>query len=118
MDQFILMDPEYWDRCNEAIEFFKNNNVPIIVVEPEHKANALMCIAYGAYGLPTNMSTMRWKPYIDNGWIIAFVCVRGSGDKSKAWADSARNYNKVLSFVDFETARYLFLNAPTFVSFL
>jgi MoaA/NifB/PqqE/SkfB family radical SAM enzyme len=26
----ILMDPEYWDRCNEAIEFFKNNNVPII----------------------------------------------------------------------------------------
>lgn len=26
----ILMDPEYWDRGNEAIEFFKKNNVPII----------------------------------------------------------------------------------------
>jgi len=86
------------------VERIIHNSVPIIVVEPYCKAKALMCIAYGAYGLPTSMSTMRWKPYIDNGWIIAFICVRGSGDKTKDWANSARTYDKVLSFIDFENS--------------
>jgi len=91
---------QYYGKVERII----HNSVPIIVIEPHCKAKALMCIAYGAYGLPTSMSTIRWKPYIDNGWIIAFICVRGSGDKTKAWANSARTYNKVLSFIDFETS--------------
>jgi hypothetical protein len=78
------------------------NNVPVITVLPHCKAKGLMCIGYGAYGNRTNMSTMRWKPYIDNGWIISFICVRGSGDVNIEWAESAKTTNKILSFIDFE----------------
>lgn len=78
------------------------NSVPLIVVIPFCKITGLMCVAYGGYGLPTSMSTNRWKPYIQAGWMIAFICVRGSGDVSKAWAQSARTYNKVRGFEDME----------------
>ena len=80
------------------------NHVPVIVVKPHCKPSGLMCIGYGGYGLPTNMSTTRWKPYIDAGWMLAFVCVRGSGDVNKLWANEARTYNKIASFIDFETS--------------
>ena len=80
------------------------NKVPIIVVAPHCKAKGLMCIGYGGYGIPTSMSTIRWKPYIDAGWIVSFVCVRGSGDVNKNWAESAKTYNKIRSFIDFETS--------------
>ena len=61
-----------------------------------------MVTAYGGYGLPTSLSSARWKPYLDDGWIIAYACVRGSGDVDKAWADSARTYNKGLACEDLE----------------
>lgn len=94
----------------ECITYYGNvkriihNKVPIITVKPHCKAKGLMCIGYGAYGIPTSMSTTRWKPYIDAGWIIAFICVRGSGDVTKSWAESAKTYNKIHSFIDFETS--------------
>jgi len=61
-----------------------------------------MIIAYGAYGIPTSLSTTRWKPYLDDGWIIAFACVRGGGDVNKRWANEARTYNKENSCEDLE----------------
>ena len=94
----------------ECITYYGNvkrilhNKVPIIVVAPHCKAKGLMCIGYGGYGIPTSMSTTRWKPYIDVGWIVAFICVRGSGDVNKSWAESSKTYNKILSFIDFETS--------------
>jgi protease II len=81
-----------------------HNSVPIIVVKPHCKPKALLCIGYGSYGIPTNISTPRWEPYINDGWIICFICVRGSGDVNKSWAESAKKYNKEYSFIDFETS--------------
>jgi hypothetical protein len=101
------------------VEHFVHDDVPIITVMPHCKPKALLCIAYGAYGTPTNMSTLRWKPYIDDGWMLAFICVRGSGDVNLAWAESAKTYNKEASFIDFENCikelqkRYSILSKDT-----
>jgi len=86
------------------VKSYKCGNVPIVFVEPYCVMKNMILIGYGGYGLPTNMKTSRWKPYIDNGWGIGFICVRGSGDVNKVWASSARTYNKNLAFIDFENS--------------
>jgi len=84
--------------------------VPCIVLEPKCNIKGLMVTAYGGYGLPTSLSSVRWKPYLDDGWIIAYACVRGSGDVNKAWADAARTYNKALACEDLENCIYYLQN--------
>jgi len=86
------------------VKSYKCAHVPIIFVEPYSKIKGIILVGYGGYGLPTNMKTSRWKPYIDNGWGIGFICVRGSGDVNKAWAAAGRTYNKNLAFIDFENS--------------
>jgi len=76
--------------------------VPYIVAIPSCKIKGLIVAAYGAYGIPSDVSTRRWKPYIDDGWAICFPFVRGGGDVDKIWADQAKTYNKYKSCEDFE----------------
>lgn len=76
--------------------------VPYVVVsscKPKH----LLCIVYGAYGMPTRLTTDRWKPLLDRGWGLCFALVRGGGDHTDAWAEAARRENKVKSIEDFES---------------
>lgn len=76
-------------------------SVPYVLVnscKPKH----LLCIVYGAYGVPTRITTDRWKPLIDRGWAICFALVRGGGDHTDAWAEAARRENKEKSVEDFE----------------
>ena len=88
--------------------FVGDIKVPLIVAKPLCNIKGLMVTAYGGYGLPTSLSSTRWKPYLEDGWIIAYACVRGSGDVDKAWAESARTYNKELACEDLEFCiRYL-----------
>lgn len=62
----------------------------------------LVVCAYGAYGLPTNLSTARWKPWLDAGWAIGFALVRGGGDSDDAWAAAGRLGGKEAGIDDFE----------------
>jgi hypothetical protein len=76
-------------------------SVPYILVsncKPKH----LLCIVYGAYGVPTRMNTDRWKPLLDRGWGLCFALVRGGGDNTDRWAESGRRGNKIHSIEDFE----------------
>ena len=76
-------------------------SVPFVLVsscKPKH----LLCIVYGAYGVPTRMTTDRWKPLLDRGWGLCFALVRGGGDHTDAWAEAARRENKGKSVEDFE----------------
>jgi oligopeptidase B len=86
------------------------NKVPLIVAKPLCEIKGLMVVCYGGYGLPTNLSTRRWKPYLEDGWIIAFACVRGSGDVNKLWADEARIYKKENAVEDLENCIYFLQN--------
>jgi len=79
-----------------------SRRVPYIVVRPLCKIKSLMVIAYGAYGLPTNLSTERWKPYLEDGWCIVFALVRGSGDHTVKWASDAKTVKKITSYYDLE----------------
>ena len=76
--------------------------VPYIFVIPHCKSKGLIVAAYGAYGIPSDLSTRRWKPYLDDGWNICFPLVRGGGDVNRDWADQAKTYNKLKSCEDFE----------------
>jgi Prolyl oligopeptidase family len=74
--------------------------VPYILVKPKQKTVGLLVSIYGAYGIPTTLSTGRWKPYLDAGWAIAFGLIRGGGDFGDSWADAARTNKKSLSVDD------------------
>jgi protease II len=90
--------------------FVSDNKIPLIVAKPLCKINGLIVVSYGGYGLSTNLSTTRWKPFLDDGWIIAFACVRGSGDVDKEWADEARTYKKENAIEDLENCIYFLQN--------
>ena len=75
--------------------------VPYLLVS-SCKPNNLLCIVYGAYGVPTRMNTDRWKPLLDRGWGLCFALVRGGGDHTDAWAEAARRDGKIKSIEDYE----------------
>jgi hypothetical protein len=90
--------------AKEIRQFTKSEDgtsVPYVLVstcKPKH----LLCIVYGAYGVPSRLTTDRWKPLLDRGWALCFALVRGGGDHTDAWAESARRENKTRSVEDFE----------------
>ena len=94
------------NNCGENLGVLRHNftynRVPYISIKPDCKVKGLLVIAYGAYGIPTNTSMWRWKPYLQDGWIIAFAFVRGSGDDTIEWAMEAKTYNKYKSSEDLE----------------
>jgi len=79
-----------------------NTKVSYLVAHPFCKPKGLMVIGYGAYGIPSSVSSRRWKPYLDDGWILCFTFIRGSGDNDAGWALEARTINKIKSCEDFE----------------
>lgn len=77
--------------------------IPYLVVQGKGvSVKGLMCIAYGAYNIPTGLSLSRWKPYLDSGWCICFAMVRGGGDYGDQWAEDARRDKKYKSIEDIE----------------
>jgi dipeptidyl aminopeptidase/acylaminoacyl peptidase len=84
--------------------FAKSNDgtsIPYVVVQP-HMPTHLLVVGYGAYGLPTQLNTDRWKPLLRRGWAICIAMVRGSGDHTEKWAEDARTRHKLKSIEDFE----------------
>lgn len=82
---------------------YDSTYVPSITIRPHCKASGLIIIGYGAYGMETTTSMWRWKPYLDDGWIISFVFVRGSGDHTIEWAEQGKTVNKIKGVEDFES---------------
>jgi hypothetical protein len=66
------------------------------------ESKGLMLDSYGAYGLPTNFNTARWRPWIDAGWAVALLFVRGGGDSNEAWAELGRLGGKLYAVCDVE----------------
>ena len=64
----------------------------------------LMVVAYGAYGLCLPLNTTRWRPWIERGWAVALVFVRGGGDGNEMWADMGRRQGRSNVVDDFEVS--------------
>jgi dipeptidyl aminopeptidase/acylaminoacyl peptidase len=72
------------------------------LLRPVGKPRGLICTAYGAYGLPTNINSTRWRIWIDAGWAISFLFIRGGGDGNEIWADIGRLGGKKRALDDAE----------------
>ena len=66
------------------------------------QAKGLMLDAYGAYGIPTSFNTVRWIPWLDAGWAVALLFVRGGGDSNESWAALGRLGGKLQAADDVE----------------
>ena len=62
----------------------------------------LMLVAYGAYGTHLTLSTTRWRPWIETGWSVGLLFIRGGGDGNEMWADLGRRGGKLGSIEDVE----------------
>lgn len=76
---------------NTVKEYKSSLGVPYVLVEPpvDH-VKGLLVVGYGAYGLPTSMSTARWNPLLTRGWVVAIALLPGGGDDSPLWEDQGR----------------------------
>ena len=72
---------------------------PSFVVYPLIPARGMLVISYGAYGSPTHIGRIvhQWSPLLLRGWIIATVCVPGSGDHDIEWKESGQHLNRKVS---------------------
>jgi len=80
-----------------------SDNLPVrwTFLGPE-RPTGLVCISYGSYGIATSLKTTRWRTWIDAGWAIAFLFIRGGGDGNDMWADLGRLDGKKREFDDVE----------------
>lgn len=76
--------------------------VPYLLVKEKGRIDGLLCVTYGAYNIPSNLSLSRWKPYLQTGWAICIAMVRGGGDGGDQWAEDARRDKKYKSIEDVE----------------
>lgn len=79
---------------------------PTFLVYPEGSIRGLLVIAYGAYGSPTKMGHLvqQWRPLLLRGWVLATVCVPGSGDHDIAWKESGQHLHRKLAIDAFAEA--------------
>lgn len=62
----------------------------------------LVVVGYGGYGLSTELDTLHWRPWIEAGWAVAILFLRGGGDSNDTWADLGRLEGKQAALDDVE----------------
>jgi len=62
----------------------------------------LLVVGYGAYGIPTSMSTSRWEPLLKRGFTVVIGLWRGGGDHTPEWEDEGRLQGRVKVLEDAE----------------
>jgi len=99
-----------WKLTNpRAVQFpcsYYDTHLPVFVVHPKHvgkdraaEVRGLLVIAYGAYGMPTEITSLidKWKPLLLRGWMIAAAEVPGGGDDTKEWIKKGQRLNRIYS---------------------
>lgn len=76
----------------------------ILAYSEKSKPKYLLCIGYGAYGMPTSIGSTicSWGPLIQNGWCILYTFLRGGGDHDDKWAKAGRVAGRLKTVEDFE----------------
>jgi hypothetical protein len=98
-------DPIAW--CRETERLFvtskDGSKVPYVLVRPlTENPLGLLVVGYGAYGIPSSLSTSRWEPMINAGWAVALGLWRGGGDDTPEWEDAGRLTGRVRVLEDAE----------------
>jgi len=75
--------------------------IPFLLIGSK-KPRGLLVVGYGAYGIPTSLSTSRWIPLLRRDWAIAICLMRGGGDHTPEWEDAGRLQGRVKVLEDAE----------------
>ncbi len=85
---------------------YDNASVPYVIIKEKGvKPRGQIVYVYGAYGsqTPVGWTPQQWYPLLKRKWAIVYALVRGGGDKSSEWANSARKENRIKSIEDFKS---------------
>jgi Prolyl oligopeptidase family len=66
------------------------------------RPRGLLLNAYGGYGSPSSLNTTRWRSWIEAGWAVATLFIRGGGDSNEEWAQAGRLGKKLDGLRDVE----------------
>ena len=101
-------DPIAWCRNTERLFATSRDGtkVPFVLVRPwpgrEEPPKGLFVVGYGAYGIPSSLSTAHWEPLLNSGWAVAIGLWRGGGDDTPEWEDAGRLTGRVRVLEDAE----------------
>lgn len=81
--------------------------VPYLIIKNKDVTAAassnLLVVGYGAYGIPSSMSTARWQPLLKRGFTVVIGLWRGGGDHTPEWEDEGRLQGRVKVLEDAES---------------
>jgi len=68
-----------------------NDPIPWFVVHPPTKPKGIVICGYGSYGLSMRKVQQKmWIPWLEQGYQIASLCVRGGSENGDRWWDESR----------------------------
>lgn len=78
----------------------------VVAARGNKKPRALLVEAYGAYGMSGRRAyPVRWLPFLEKGYAVAYVGPRGGREKGDAWWDGGRTaLRKAATFLDTASA--------------
>jgi oligopeptidase B len=94
--------PHHSFSWNRTIRKHSVKGVPYVFVQHTEHPKKLLVVGYGAYGLPTPLSTARWEPLLERGWAVCIGMWRGGGDHTPEWEDAGRVSGREEVLVDAE----------------
>jgi hypothetical protein len=69
----------------------ENDPVPWFAVIPNSKPKGIVICGYGSYGMCMRKTQQNiWIPWLQQGYVIASICVRGGSENGQAWWDASR----------------------------
>ena len=88
--------PIHASLWNRSVSVHQVKGVNYVLVEPDvkQKLKGLLVTGYGAYGIPSSMSTARWEPLLHRGWAVVIGMWRGGGDDTPEWEDAGRCHGR------------------------
>lgn len=92
---------EVWSSSKKAMPgpiydiTYGHVSVPWFMVSPKGKAKGVVICGYGAYGFAMRKQQLRiWLPWLEKGYAIASLCVRGGGENGDDWWAQSRTASK------------------------
>ena len=98
--------PDLGLQADYNIVVRKGHHIPATTIyQKGQEPRALIAYVYGHYGIPTPCHLIpRFLPFIQQGYAISFIGVRGGGDYGFEGWDAARGNNRMEGLLDYIAA--------------
>jgi hypothetical protein len=98
--------PDLGLEADYSLLFREGHKIPATTIFQKGKEpRALIAYVYGHYGIPTPCHLIpRFLPFIQEGYAVSFIGVRGGGDNGLEGWDAARGNNRLVGLLDYIAA--------------